>query len=75
MPPSLRNGLEAFSSVPVGLLFSTLLDWFCDDFDEISGSVPLSLRCRLMTGVEPMLVGIIFFEAVHSSKGHSGTAK
>ena len=25
--------------MPVGLFFSTLLDWFCDDFVEISGSV------------------------------------
>ena len=44
MSPSLRNGLEAYSSVSEFLFFSTVLDWFCDDFVEILGSVSLSLR-------------------------------
>ena len=34
-----RGFLGAFSSVSVVLFFSTLLDWFSDDFVEILGSV------------------------------------
>ena len=44
MSLSLRNALGAFYSVSVVLFFSTLLDWFCDDFVEIIGSVSPSLR-------------------------------
>ena len=59
MLPSLRNGFGAFSSVPVGLFFSTLLDWFCDDFAGIPGSVPPSSRfgIRVFSSVP---VGLFF---------------
>ena len=32
----------------------------------------LTKACRLMTRVEPLLVGIKFFEAVNTSEGHFG---
>ena len=46
MSPSLRNGLGAFSSVSVVLFFSTLLDWFCDDFVAILCSVSPATLCN-----------------------------
>ena len=52
MSPSLRNGLGAFSSVSVVLFFSTLLDWFCDDFVEILDFMSPPLR----TGLKPSLL-------------------
>ena len=56
--PSLRNGLRAFSSVSVVLFFSTLLDWFCDDFVEILSSVSPSLRngLRVFSSVSVVLL-------------------
>ena len=49
MSPFLRNGLGTFSSVSVVLVFSTLRDWFCDDFVEILGSLSPSLGNGLGT--------------------------
>ena len=57
-----RGCLGAFSSVSVFLFFSTLLDWFCDDFVEILGSVSPSLRNGL--GAFSSVSVVLFFSTL-----------
>ena len=55
----MRNGLEVLSSVSKVLFFSTLPDWFCDDFFEILGSVSSCLRNGL--GAFSAVSVVLFF--------------
>ena len=57
-----RGCLGAFASVSVVLFFSTLLDWFCDEFVEILGSVSPSLRNGL--GAFPSVSVVLVFSTL-----------
>ena len=57
-----RGCLSDFASVSVVSFFSTLLDWFCDEFVEILGSVSPSLRNGL--GAFSSMPVVLFFSTL-----------